>query len=243
MKKMNYIFWTLLFVYATSTQLVHSQTWTRVDRNRYEAILKPTADFLASEDFSYKVNYKSFIGHNGINPVEEMKGIYTRRKGNFYCNMPGNLSIQNGDIRVQVDTIERIVVLLPPDDKLNHDSWEWAYEEMMSQATAIEESVINGRGVLRLLLGKGHELEEQRFYFGEDKMLDRIVMYYRAMLPIDPSKQDSAKEKARLEIHFSNWSSSMDVPNKWNLENIISMSKKNVQLLGRFQKYELVEFR
>lgn len=41
---------------------------------------------------------------------------------------------------LQIDTIEKMVVLLPAERDMNHKSWEWAYEDMMAQTTSIEEA-------------------------------------------------------------------------------------------------------
>lgn len=78
----------------------YSQEWTQVNRERYEELLKPTANFLSSQEYTYRVKYSSFIGHKGTSPVEELTGIYTRMKDSFYCNMPGNFSVQKGGVRV-----------------------------------------------------------------------------------------------------------------------------------------------
>jgi hypothetical protein len=236
-------FLIIALVLALPWSKLSAQDWKTITPAEQQKLMQPTLDYMEQQQFSYKVKYSSFIGHKGNTVAEEMWGHYARIDKEFYCNMPGNLSVQNSEIRLEVDTTEKLVVLRSlnnkGEDKLLDSQKEW----MLQNAKAIQYAEMGGEKVVRLILPEFHEVEEERLYYAADGLLKKVILYYREALPIDPEDPKSAKEKARIEIDFSNWSTKANIPPRWKVDALVKKDKKNFIPIGRFSKYEVIDFR
>ncbi|MFM9986067.1 MAG: hypothetical protein ACKVOK_12585 [Flavobacteriales bacterium] len=221
-----------------------AQQWQTINKQRFEELLAPTVAFFSSESFSFKLSYTSYLGHSSQKPFDTMTGFAFKDGKRHYYNMPGQLTLQNEDMRILLDSAEKVIIAMDRDDKFENTANDFLYETLFSADNTLEyASLPGGAGIIRIKFLNHLEYEMQETRIGQDGLVDSITLFYKNEIEEEVDGKPTGKVKPKMVCQFSEMITGVSLPEKFNLEKVIVKEKKTIKAVGKYADYELVDYR
>jgi hypothetical protein len=102
--------------------LMISNSWGQqaISKGEFLKNLELASKQYQKESFSVKFKQSVFLSSDSLKPFYEGYGLYKRGKGKEYrTETLGNLTIQNNDIKIVLDSVSKLVLLFKPDSLFN----------------------------------------------------------------------------------------------------------------------------
>jgi hypothetical protein len=206
----------------------------RKNRSLYEAV------------GAFGLDYTIAVYRDASSVVAEqvMKAHVESAKGCSWSGQPGMLTVQDADLRVLVDSAQRVVMVSAP----THDE---AYlgtafsERVLAGVKAIGTMRTSEGEVYRVLFNEAAAIDAMEVTFDDKGWLRRVTIHWRRMAADDPRAR-MGFVAPRLETRFGipqRLPADRTVLARMDTKRLVQVSENGVRPLGALSTYELIDTR
>jgi hypothetical protein len=235
-------FLTYLFITVFSVSAFAQNETVAIEE--IEAIYEDIKSFYEKDNYSLSMSFESFKGHNGIVPQDAFVG-FVRKQGSITETYSfSGYSIQNEELKVLIDSSERIIGITYPDTNAYGQFSEELFETKMIAVSSSELDYIGRIRVLTLNYKKGYTYEQMKLTIQPNGMLSKIEMLYANEISVNSPEGEEEKAKAKVVISYA----IMAKKESKELNNITEFIQKvgnQYKMALPYQKehFELIDFR
>jgi hypothetical protein len=216
---------------------------TVLDKSAYATQLEKTIDFFKGSNYSYRIKYKSYFGHNSTIVRDEFKGIMIRNDKSMYCEMPGKHIVQDEHVRILVSEESRSLVLIDPDYKFHEEVELNQYNEHLEQAQRIEMTAKGNEKVITLYMKTKYEIEKQELILNEDGLVSKMIIYYSEMHTDTYSTNSDKKDKVKLVIELYDYRKNITTLPNQQTTYFLAKKGKDYVSTNAFASYQIIDYR
>lgn len=213
------------------------------------AYSKAAAWFTATPSYFFKLKYTSFKNHHSNEQIESSEGYYKRVSNNYVTEAMGIKTLQNGHLKLIIDTIDRRITMMNP-GKLNpgiDNTTE--LETLLAGAKTLKKATQAKNTRYRIDFNKNEQYEAYEFVINDKGVMTGLTYYYseqiekedgdgRYKTPID------VKIKPRLEITFFDYQVPANYADaEFSGRDVLTNGKGKPNLTASYKDYRLLDYR
>lgn len=154
------------------------------------------------------VSYVYYSSYSSKIPVETQKGIIKKKGDMQYWSLMGTATVVNSQYQVSIDSSYKRIFIGPKSKNSKTANLADVDFERLLKIYEKPISVSNGKSTgLKFTCKPGIHAEHKTieiYYNKETYVVEKLVLFYTAEMPINTDREDGPKDKPRLEIIFSN---------------------------------------
>ncbi len=193
--------------------------------------------------YSMDVKHSSYAGHESAVPVETQSGKYVKSGLNYYSNLLGIETIQNGEAKLVVAKNERYM-LLSDKDKLKNMVVDQDYlNHVLDQAESIKKTAL-GKQVKYIIKLKSGELESYTITVNENNFITELGIFYRKERQWKNKQGQVTKGKPKLLVSYSNIKLNPSInKERFSFNKYLRVSGKTYKPSSAFVNYNFTDTR
>jgi|GEM_PF-6485381 len=195
------------FVFVFCTGMVSAGGWSKITRADFDKAMDNVETFFSThQKYSFTVVHTSYKGYDASDAFDKMKGYFHRDGYNYHSMLVGIQTIQNNQIRVIVDTLNKSVMVTAPVVWKKTEVMMINYETASSFVTSYKMmSTVNGT-LYRVEFNDSlprytaYEVE-----VGKDNAIKTIVMYFKSSYKVDQAHPNAPLAHPKVRIDFEDY--------------------------------------
>lgn len=241
----------VILVLASGAFKGQTSGWAPCSKEEISAAYhKVCAWMIREESYSFNLSYSSYRDYFTVKKEDASVGLYKRSQDNFYCEALGITTLQNGHIKITVDSAERIIALTDPGTLGNAVLMEpETLVAYLANVKMIRKKEIGRTTLYRIDFRKNELFEAYEFQVKENGLLERLVYYYSERTEEEYPEEGGkpvteTKIKPRMEIEFSNYKSPVRFSNSaFSEKPFIDLSGGKTRSSATLKDYKIIDYR
>lgn len=215
-------------------------------QNAKQDILKINETYTSLEDLSMDITYTLFPSAKSKVPAETHAGCFKQHGIMKYSKVKDIEAVHNKNYSLVIDNDDKLIVVANPAKFSASKITMLDLEKSLSLCSSVEFIGTTGNQSGYKLVFKQNapsEYDAVELYFNKKTFLvEKLVMYYRQTIKLNEEDPNSAKDKPRLEIAFSNASLKKITDISFFLEEkFIEKKKGKYYTASAYNSYQLID--
>lgn len=240
----------VFYLFCYSALLSQNQVWeVSSPAEISNAYKKACSWFTSTSSYAFKLRYTSYSDAITTVKIESSEGYYRKAENNYITKVMGIKTIQNGKVKVVLDTVDKLVTIMDP-GTLNPSIASSEQLETLLSNTKSQKKSRDGRGVrYRIEFKKNSQLDAYEFLINKSGVLESVVFFYAEQIEkIDSenkTEQLEKKIKPRLEINLFDFEVPLRYKDTDFSEKAILQKnqEKNFFLTEAYAGYRMLDYR
>lgn len=231
-----------ILVLFIGVEPVDSQsTWSEGTWGDFESRMEQVGHQYTVPQYSVGLTYSSYKGFESNTPFETAKGYYQKESKSIQSYIKGITVIQNGEIKVTVDSINNIVAVNHPDLKLDQaillDDYRSTRE--MVESLQIKKGTITS---YQINYNKYSPVKKVELMINLDHTLAEIIIYYAGEREYENEDGELESDNVWMKIKYSNYSKKI-AHEQLEIEELVTIQNKEYVLNEGYKNFEFIDFR
>ncbi len=213
---------------------------------------KASADFVhINEAYSntkklkMDLSYVLYPSYTATVPFENEKGVFMKQNNNTYSELLGITSLSNSKVSVSIDQAEQTIVVTDPPAKKTEIPGAVDFDSLLKKCSSIEYLELEGNGKCYKLRFDNTSFfqynEIDVFFDGQTFLLNKLNLYFREEVDLNPDDANHLKDHPRLEISYSSIDTApVFAPGQFSETRYINMAGKNITCTSAYTTYRLI---
>lgn len=211
-----------------------------------EDVRKVNDTYARAKNVSMKIHYRLYQDYSTAVPFEDKTGTYIRQGQNYFSQLLGITTIQNGSTKLSVSDAEKTIIVSDADRKIAAPS-NVMIDSLIKRCSKVEFTDLGeGRKLYRLRFEKTafFEYDMIDLQFGSNYFIEKIVLFYREAVVLDETAGKMKKEKPKLEISYSEINTQPVVAaDQFSEAKYIRRSGKTVLPAAAFKNWKVLNYK
>ncbi len=224
-----------------------SAAWENASRQELVAAYRISYNwFINTPSYSFKLNYISYGDAVSKEPIENSEGYYKRVANNCVSEIIGIKTLQNANLKVVVDTADRLVTVTDPGNLSPAMTGQEELMALLDNARGLKKMKQSKSTRYHIDFKEGGQYEAYEFIVNDKGQGEGLTYYYQEQITrADGEGEDKEiKMKPRLEIRFSDY----QVPAKYtesefSERGILVHEKGKLNLTAAYRNFRLLDYR
>lgn len=201
--------------------------------------------YLQTPRLSMKVSYTLFPSYTSTAAFETDKGVYYKDGINSYSELLGIVSLTNSSLSMTLDSNEQTIVVTDAPSKAARNPSLVDLDSLLKVCSSMDSKDAGGGIRYYKLRFDGRAFFEYNaidvYVNSTTHFLERIILYYRAEMDLDESDSNLAKDRPRLEIRYTDISTSpVFSAEQFSEKKFIRAAGKKITCAAAYNGYRLI---
>lgn len=225
--------------------LLFSFTEKLTDNQAIKEKLKKVNDtYTSMNNFSMNVTYNLYPTYKSTVPSDIYKGYYKKVKTNIHSHLLGIETIQSEKIRIVIDSSDKLMLLANPVLTSKVALVSFNLDSALALCSRVELKQDQADEDVFKLLFDDEESEFSSILICIDKkqnLIKKLTLFYNTAVPLNNEDENSAKEKPRVDIIYSDVNTKATAAkNEFSESNYFSMLKGKYVPAKQYEKYKII---
>ena len=244
MRKLIYIaVCTSLVISFLAFQTQGGLTWKPLSKKDAGKIFERTsAIFREMDSYTLRVSQCSYTDYQAMHEYEKQSGYFKKSGANYHSFLLGIHTIQNKKYKVVLDTASKTICLNNPDHAMESGMNQQQYSLMLNHFESLKVSDGLQEKHLRIEYPEGDPFHAAEITLGNDTLVKEINYYYSHAVHSDPNDKNSAKNKPRVKITFSDFKKNQKLNYSEEFDEskyVVLAAGTKPQLTAKYKNYRL----
>lgn len=171
-----------------------------------EDFRKVNAAYSKHQSLSMNVTYTLYSNYSSTVAHDKQKGVYMRQGDKYYSRLLGVETMNNGKTIIVTDHNDKVMLVADP-PQTQKSPTPLDIDSMLATCGETKYSETKaGQKVYSMSFDKRKYLEYSKvdiYINSQTWLIDKIVLYYREQVSLDPDNDNALKEAPRVEITYS----------------------------------------
>jgi hypothetical protein len=205
--------------------------------------------FINTPSYAFKIKYAAYDGHQSNKLNESSEGYYKRVAGSYISEAAGIKTLQNTNLKLVIDTADKIVTLMNPASLSPNMASTQELEELLNNVKALKKTKLAKTTKYRVEFNNNELYQAYEFTTNEKGLIIGLTYYYSEQAEHNDEENNFEKNRAvkikpRLEITFSNFQIPANyAESEFDEGGIVTKEKQKISLKPAYSTFRLIDYR
>lgn len=192
-------------------------------------------------DYSFRATYRSYLGFNSSIVADKQQGYFSKRGEVTVASLLGTYTVQNEDIKLSIDSVERMIAISYPDTlqkMMFFDEQQYNLSKQRIASSYIEKS--RDADLMSFEFKPGFQYSKVSLLILPNGMLKEIAMYFSDQVEYEDDQGKLQKDNLKVLIGFETIKTSQkDI----TPQDVVVKTATGYGLREGFKEFELIDLR
>lgn len=236
----------LIIILATLPFFGFSQNkWEKVDAVVFmEAIREYEQTIPLEESYSLETGYKIYKDYTDEEHIQSFNGKMICKDGkqlNVY--QMGHLMIQNKDMNVTIDTLNRQIIVQQPDPSFYYRKTIQDYSVFSEMAEVTYRKKEGNKTAYMLEFKKGYPYKAIEFSFTEKATISQVIIYSNQSYYTEDDIDQGGQTKIVMNLKDFRKGKSVDFSGFITVKDCVLIKENELISVGKYKDFEIIDLR
>ncbi len=216
--------------------------YKEITLEQYENEAKKWGDFYNNKEYAVDLSYTSYTGTENLVPYETIKGYIQKRDEVIFSKIQGIQTITTKEIKLSVDSDNKKVAIFYGNNEASENIVADQFNQFKKLITSIKKRNDSEGTFIEITYNDYCPVSKSKLLVDKNKQLKTNWITYREPREYEDANGNLKRVNVSIKVAYSNYRKKADYPTI-SLNEIITSTTGDVSLKGKYQSFELIDFR
>lgn len=216
--------------------------YKEITLEEYEKEAKLWGDFYMNQEYAIDLLYTSYTGTNSPVPYETIKGYVQKKNEMVFANIQGMQTITTNEIKLTVDSNSQKVALFYGNNEAAADIFSDQYKQFKKLITSIKKMKDSEGTHIEITYNEYCPISKTTLLIDQNNHLKTNWITYSEPREYEDANGNIKTTNVSLKVAYTNYRKKAVYPTV-ALNDIITSTSGDISLQGKYQAFELIDFR
>lgn len=223
-----------------------SQTnWEKVDAAVFMEVIREYEQSVPLEEsYSLETGYRIYKDFTDEDHIQSFNGKMICKDGKeLNVHQMGHLMIQDKDMNVTIDTLNRQIIVQQPDHSFYYRKTVQDYSIFSEMAEVTYRKKEGSKTVYMLEFKRGYPYKAIEFSFTEQKTISQVVIYSNQPYYNEDDTESGDQTKIVMNLNDFRKGKSVDFNGFITVKDCILIKETELIAIGKYKDFEIIDLR
>jgi hypothetical protein len=216
--------------------------WVDISLEDFEVLAEKVGTVYQTDNYCIDLKYITYKGKQNNNPYEVSVGFAQKSKGKDYNYLLGITTITNADIKLTLDSINKIVGISYGNKDIDESKILDQYKEVKALVNNIATTDLGASKITRIEYKKTSPIAKVELTTNRKYEIISMMIYYAQAKEYEDDEGNILSDYLSFKIDYIDFQKK-EKYKEIGINQIVSETKDGYKLTPAFKEFELIDFR